>query len=242
MSKIEWTDKTWNPTTGCDKISPGCKNCYADRMSKRLKAMGQDKYKNQFKLTLHPDMLKTQADDKKHLAHPLRWKKPRKIFVNSMSDLFHVDVPLPFIRDVFNICLKADWHVFQILTKRAERLLELNNQLEWPTNVWMGVSVENMDYTDRIDCLRQTNAHVKFLSLEPLLGPLPDLNLTGIDWIITGGESGPKCRPVEADWIRGIRDQCVDQDVPFFFKQWGGKNKKKNGNTLDGGVWEQFPS
>ena len=237
---IEWTDETWNPTTGCDKISPGCKNCYAARMSKRLKAMGQPKYQNGdngFELTLHPDMLK------KDIALPLRWKKPRKIFVNSMSDLFHKDVPTKFIVDVMYVMLTAHWHKFQILTKRSERLLKLNNEIIWWDNVWVGVSVENKDYKFRIDHLRQTDARVKFLSLEPLLGPLGELDLTSIDWVIAGGESGPGCRPIEADWVREIRDQCVEQNVSFFFKQWGGsgKQKKKNGRILDGRTWEQFP-
>jgi len=230
-SAIEWTESTWNPLTGCTKISPGCKNCYAERMAKRLKAMGQGKYRNGFKLTLHPESLN----------EPLRWKKPQMIFVNSMSDLFHKDVPADFIQQVFDVMRQAHWHTFQVLTKRAERLLKLNDQIDWPENVWMGVSVENQDYAFRIDLLRQTHARVKFLSLEPLLGPLPALNLKGIDWVIVGGESGPKARPIKHEWVTEIRDQCVAFDVPFFFKQWGGTNKKKTGRLLDGKTWDEWP-
>ena len=230
-SKIEWTESTWNPLTGCNKISPGCKNCYAERMSKRLKAMGQEKYRNGFKLTLHP----------KSLMEPLGWKKSQMIFVNSMSDLFHKDVPIDFIQQVFDVMRQAHWHTFQVLTKRAERLLELDSHINWPKNVWMGVSVENKDYTFRIDYLRQTNAFVKFLSLEPLLGPLPNLDLHGIDWVIVGGESGPKARPIQYDWVTEIRDQCQGEDVPFFFKQWGGTRKKKAGRLLDGLIRDELP-
>lgn len=244
-TNIEWTDKTWNPTTGCTKISPGCKNCYAARMAKRLKAMSNKKYQNGkdgFDLTLHWDMVRS-GGDKKYLASPLRWKKPRKIFVNSMSDLFHEDVPLKFIYKVLDVCYYAHQHTFQILTKRSERLPELNEMIAWPSNVWLGVSVESVDYKFRIDHLCQTGAKVKFLSLEPLLGPLGDLDLEGIDWVIAGGESGPNCRPIEADWVRGIRDQCINHNVPFFFKQWGGigKQKKENGFMLDGEIWREFP-
>jgi len=230
-SKIEWTESTWNPLTGCTKISPGCKNCYAERMAKRLQAMGQEKYRNGFKLTLHPASL----------DEPLLWKKPQMIFVNSMSDLFHKDVPEDFIQQVFSVMRQAHWHTFQVLTKRAERLLELDGEIDWPDNVWMGVSVENQDYTFRIDLLRQTRARVKFLSLEPLLGPLPHLELDGIHWVIVGGESGPKARPLEREWVTEIRDQCLTQKVPFFFKQWGGTNKKKTGRLLDGRTWDEWP-
>ena len=230
-SAIEWTESTWNPLTGCTKISPGCKNCYAERMAKRLKAMGQEKYRNGFKLTLHPESL----------DEPLRWKKPQMIFVNSMSDLFHKDVPVEFIRQVFGVMRQAHWHTFQVLTKRAERLLELDAQIDWPENVWMGVSVENQDYAFRIDLLRQTHARVKFLSLEPLLGPLPALRLKGIDWVIVGGESGPKARSIKREWVTEIRDQCLYAGVPFFFKQWGGTNKKKTGRLLDGKTWDEWP-
>jgi protein gp37 len=230
-SKIEWTESTWNPLTGCNKVSPGCKYCYAERFAKRLQAMGQPNYRNGFKLTLHEHALK----------QPLTLKKPQMIFVNSMSDLFHKDVPLAFVEKTFDVILKAHWHVFQVLTKRSERLLELHQYLPWPPNIWMGVSVENTDYTFRIDHLRKTDAKIKFLSLEPLLGPLPALNLSGIDWIIVGGESGPKARPIKTDWILEIKEQCLEANVPFFFKQWGGKNKKKNGRLLEGKIWNELP-
>lgn len=231
-SDIEWTEATWNPVTGCTKVSAGCKHCYAERMARRLKAMGQPNYVNGFQLTLQPHML----------DRPLTWKKPQMIFVNSMSDLFHRDVPLSFIQQVFNVMREASWHTFQVLTKRAERLVDVDAALNWPPNVWMGVSVENDAYTDRIDALRQTHAVVKFLSLEPLLGPLPDLDLQHIDWVIVGGESGPGARPVRRAWVTDIRDQCLDTDVPFFFKQWGGTRKKKAGRLLDGQFWNQMPS
>ena len=230
-SGIEWTQSTWNPVTGCTKVSPGCKHCYAERMALRLQAMGQSNYADGFNLTLQP-----QAVDL-----PLRWKKPQRIFVNSMSDLFHKDVPLPFIQQVFDVMGRAHWHQFQILTKRAERLAEIAPQLQWRPNIWMGVSVERQDYTFRIDYLRQTGAHVKFLSLEPLLGPLPRLNLTGIDWAIVGGESGPGARPMNPDWVTDIRDQCQNADVAFFFKQWGGVNKKRTGRKLEGRTWDEMP-
>ena len=231
-SSIEWTESTWNPLTGCTKVSPGCKNCYADRMAKRLKAMGQEKYKNGFKLTLHSNSLE----------EPLKSKKPQMVFVNSMSDLFHKDVPISFIQKVFSVMREAHWHTFQVLTKRAERLLELDSSLDWPKNVWMGVSVENSDYVSRIDDLRKTHAHIKFLSLEPLLGPLSNMKLEGIDWVIVGGESGPGARPVQEEWVANIRDQCVAAKVPFFFKQWGGTNKKKAGRLLEGRTWEDMPT
>jgi len=230
-SRIEWTESTWNPLTGCNKISPGCKFCYAERFAKRLQAMGQPNYRNGFELTLHEHAVE----------QPLSWKKPQMIFVNSMSDLFHKDVPLEFIQKVFDVMNQADWHVFQVLTKRSERLLEVHRHLSWPQNVWMGVSVENSDYTFRIDHLRKTGAKIKFLSLEPLLGPLPALNLANIDWVIVGGESGPKARPIKSDWILEIKEQCREEGVPFFFKQWGGKNKKKNGRLLEGKTWDELP-
>jgi protein gp37 len=231
QSTIEWTESTWNPVTGCNKISPGCKYCYAERMAKRLQAMGQPNYANGFQVTLHPHMLE----------RPLTWKKPQTIFVNSMSDLFHHDVPPAFIRRVFDTMRRAHWHQFQVLTKRADRLLELSPQLEWPANVWMGVSVETEDYASRIDHLRQTGAQVKFLSLEPLLGPLPNLNLTQIDWVIVGGESGPGARPMAEKWVIDIRNQCQAAEVPFFFKQWGGVRKKKAGRVLKGRTWDEMP-
>ena len=230
-SPIEWTDATWNPVTGCDKISPGCKHCYAERMAKRLKAAGNPNYKNGFELTLQPQML----------TRPLEWKKPKNIFVNSMSDLFHEDVPLDYIQQVFDVMNRANWHQYQALTKRAERLHELSPGLNWAPHIWMGVSVENAEYLDRVDHLRQTGAHVKFLSLEPLLGPLHKMDLRGIDWAIVGGESGPGARPVDPSWVTDIRDQCLHAGVAFFFKQWGGVNKKKTGRILDGRTWDQKP-
>jgi protein gp37 len=230
-SKIEWTESTWNPITGCTKISAGCLNCYAERMAKRLKAMGQENYRNGFKPTCHPHVLEM----------PLRWKKPQMIFVNSMSDLFHEQVPEEFILDIFDVMNRASQHQFQILTKRAERLLKLAPSLRWAENIWMGVTVESADYKERIDCLRYTSVKIKFLSLEPLLGDLGQLDLSGIDWVIVGGESGPGARPVQIEWVRNIRKQCVSKDIPFFFKQWGGVNKKKAGRTLDGRTWNQMP-
>lgn len=230
-SKIEWTESTWNPVTGCTKISPGCKNCYAERMAKRLQAMGQPNYANGFLLTVHPHVVDA----------PLSWKAPQVIFVNSMSDLFHKDVPLAFIQKVFDVMTRAHWHQFQILTKRSGRLLQLDSRLAWAGNIWMGVSVETERYQHRIDDLRQTSAAVKFLSLEPLLGSLPALDLAGIDWVIVGGESGPRARPMDEEWVLEIRDQCVDQGVPFFFKQWGGTNKKKAGRILQGRTWDEMP-
>lgn len=230
-SSIEWTESTWNPITGCTKVSPGCKHCYAERMAKRLQAMGMEKYANGFSLTLHED----------ELEKPLKLKTPQVIFVNSMSDLFHKNVPLVFIHRVFDTIRRADWHTFQILTKRADRLLELDKHIDWPENAWMGVSVECQDYMPRIDLLRQTHARVKFLSLEPLLGSLPNLDLSGIDWVIVGGESGPGARPMRAEWVIDIREQCIAAGVPFFFKQWGGVNKKRAGRLLDGVIWDQMP-
>ncbi|MBI2841793.1 MAG: phage Gp37/Gp68 family protein [Armatimonadetes bacterium] len=231
LSAIEWTDATWNPVTGCSKISLGCRNCYAESMAVRLRAMGQPNYVNAFKLTLHEHTLEL----------PLRWKSPQNVFVNSMSDLFHEDVPVEFILNVFDVMRRATRHRFQVLTKRSVRLLDLDPILPWAPNIWMGVSVENGDYTFRIDHLRRTHAAIKFLSLEPLLGPLPNLDLTGIDWVIVGGESGPKARPMRARWVMDIRDQCLRADVPFFFKQWGGTNKKKAGRLLDGRTWDEMP-
>ncbi len=230
-SAIEWTESTWNPLTGCTKISPGCKHCYAERMAYRLQAMGQPNYANGFNLTLHEHVLKA----------PLSWKKPQMIFVNSMSDLFHKDVPLDFVLKVFSVMKEASWHTFQVLTKRAERLLELDPVLEWTPNIWAGVSVERSDYRFRIDHLRQTRAHTKFLSLEPLLGPLPNLNLDGIHWVIVGGESGPGARPLQAEWVVDIRDQCLMAQTPFFFKQWGGAQKKRAGRLLENRTWDEMP-
>lgn len=230
-TKIEWTEKSWNPLTGCTKISTGCQNCYAERMALRLQSMGQKNYQNGFELTLHEDALNI----------PLGWKTPAMIFVNSMSDLFHNDVPLAFIRKVFFIMSQANWHTFQVLTKRSSRLAELSSELKWPSNVWMGVSVENADFSYRVANLATTEAAVKFLSLEPLLGPIPKLPLTGIDWVIVGGESGPGARPMEERWATNLRDQCTAANVPFFFKQWGGTNKKRAGRLLEGRTWDEMP-
>lgn len=230
-SDIEWTESTWNPVTGCTKISPGCANCYAERMALRLQAMGQSNYVNGFALTLQPHML----------DRPLGWRKPQTIFVNSMSDLFHKDVPVSYIQQVFEVMRRAHWHRFQVLTKRANRLAEIADQIAWTPNIWMGVSVEHERQRHRIDALRKVGAHVKFLSLEPLLGPLPGLDLSGIDWVIVGGESGPNARPIDPEWVTDLRDQCRAARVPFFFKQWGGKNKKKTGRVLDGRTWDQMP-
>lgn len=230
-TSIEWSSSSWNPVTGCNKISPGCKHCYAERLAKRLKAMGQPNYKNGFSLTLQPQMLEL----------PLSWKKPQTIFVNSMSDLFHKNVPLEYIQQVFDVMNRAHWHRFQVLTKRSERLAELSPYLEWSPNIWMGVSVESQKYVYRIDDLRQTNAKIKFLSLEPLIGSLKNLDLSNIDWAIVGGESGYGARPIEEDWIIEIRNQCQKAEVAFFFKQWGGVNKKKTGRLLGGRTWDEMP-
>jgi len=230
-SHIEWTESTWNPVTGCTKISAGCKHCYAERMALRLKAMGQPNYANGFTVTLHPQVL----------AYPLMWKKPQVIFVNSMSDLFHCNIPDDFIFRVFGIMAKAHWHTFQVLTKRSERLKELAPALPWPANVWMGVTVENADCAYRIDHLRCVPAAVRFLSMEPLLSAVDKLNLQGIHWVIVGGESGPYARPIKEDWVKSIHQQCSNACVPFFFKQWGGLNKKKTGRMLDGRTYNELP-
>ena len=230
-SAIEWTESTWNPVTGCTKVSPGCKHCYAERMARRLRGMGQPRYRNGFEPTLHDDLVEL----------PLEWKKPRRIFVNSMSDLFHEEVPEPFLRRVFNVMRSAYWHRFQILTKRSERLARWAPSIDWPENVWMGVSVESATYLPRIEHLRSTAARVRFLSLEPLLGPLHHLDLSGIDWVIVGGESGPGSRPMLSDWVLEIRDRCRQEEVPFFFKQWGGTNKKRTGRMLQGRTWDEMP-
>jgi protein gp37 len=230
-SSIEWTESTWNPITGCTKISPGCANCYAERMAVRLKAMGQPNYKNGFDVTTHHHVLET----------PLHWKKPQTIFVNSMSDLFHENVPEDFILKMFDVMNNAHWHRFQILTKRSYRLAEISSKLSWTQNIWMGVTVENADYKYRVDDLRHSGAHIKFLSMEPLISPVRELDLKDIDWVIAGGESGPKARPMKVEWARDIRDQCKTNNTPFFFKQWGGTRKKKNGRVLDGKLWDELP-
>lgn len=232
-TKIEWTQSTWNPVTGCTKISSGCKFCYAEIMARRLKAMGQEKYRNGFELTLHPEALN----------EPFKWKKGRMIFVNSMSDLFHKDVPLEFIQQVFQVIKNNPLHVFQVLTKRADivRYYDIEGWLEWPHNLWMGVTVENNEVLYRIDNLRKTMARVKFLSCEPLLGSLPNLDLTGIDWVIVGGESGRTPRSIKEEWVIEIKEQCKDANVAFFFKQWGGTNKKKTGSALNGVSFKEIP-
>ena len=230
-STIEWTEATWNPVTGCTKISPGCDNCYAERLAVRLQAMGQPNYAKGFKLTVQEHMLEL----------PLRWKTPQIIFVNSMSDLFHRDVPTEYIHRVFDVMKRAHWHRFQVLTKRSLRLSRLSPTLDWHPNIWMGVSVESKDYTFRINHLRDTGAHIKFLSLEPLLGPLSNLNLQGINWAIVGGESGPHARRMQQEWVIDIRNQCQSANVPFFFKQWGGTNKKKAGRVLENQTWDEMP-
>ena len=228
---IEWTEATWNPVTGCDKVSPGCKNCYAERMSLRLQAMGQKNYANAFDLTLQPQTLNL----------PEKWKSPQIIFVNSMSDLFHKEVPLEYIQSVFDVMNRVNRHIYQVLTKRSDRLALISEFLDWAPHIWMGVSVETADYAHRIDDLRSTRAVVKFLSLEPLLGALPNLDLTDIDWVIVGGESGPKARPMDKEWVLDIRDQCLHAGVRFFFKQWGGPNKKKTGRLLENETWNEMP-
>lgn len=232
LTKIEWSWVTWNPVTGCNKVSPGCDHCYADRMAKRLQAMGVAKYRNGFEVTLHPDVLEA----------PLRWKKPQIIFVNSMSDLFHEKVPVDYRKQIFDVMARADWHIFQILTKRSKRLVRLAADLPWPSNIWMGVTCESETYQFRIDDLRKIPAAVRFLSLEPLLGPLPALDLREIHWAIVGGESGPGARPMQKEWVVQIQRQCQEQNVPFFFKQWGGVNKKAAGRTLNGHLYEEMPA
>jgi len=230
-TSIEWTESTWNPVTGCSKVSQGCKHCYAERMAKRLHAMGNPRYRNGFDVTLHYDLVEL----------PLKWKTPRKIFVNSMSDLLHRRVPFKFVDSVFKTMNIAKQHIFQVLTKRSGRLVKINSKLRWTDNIWMGVSVENENVAHRIDDLRKTDAYVKFLSLEPLLGSLKNVSLEGIDWVIVGGESGPGARPMKEVWATEIRDNCNDLDIPFFFKQWGGFNKKKNGRELEGRMWDGYP-
>lgn len=228
---IEWTNMTWNPVTGCSKVSQGCKHCYAERMAKRLKAMGSPRYVDGFQVTLHPDLLDL----------PKRWRQPRLIFVNSMSDLFHEDVPFDYIERVFETMRECPKHVFQVLTKRSARLKDLGGKLDWPANVWMGVSVEDERVLSRVDDLRETPALVRFLSCEPLIGPLPNMNLEGIHWVIVGGESGPRSRPMESSWALDIRDQCEKAEVDFFFKQWGGVRKDLTGRELDGRLHNDMP-
>ncbi|QNM88234.1 DUF5131 family protein [Aliarcobacter cryaerophilus] len=230
-SKIEWTGSTWNPITGCTKYSDGCTNCYAEKMANRLKNMGLKKYENSFNLTLHYE----------NIEDPLFMKKPQTIFVCSMSDIFHKDVPDEFILKLFEVMNKAHWHTFQVLTKRAERIKELNDSITWTKNIWLGTTVESQKVIHRIDYLRESGAYIKFLSIEPLLTPINDLKLKNIDWVIVGGESGAKARPMLKEWVIDIKNQCKAQDVPFFFKQWGGKNKKKAGRLLDNTTYDEMP-
>lgn len=230
-STIEWTETTWNPVTGCSKISQGCTHCYAERMAMRLQAMGISRYRNGFDVAVHEEAL----------TEPLRWRQPRLVFVNSMSDLFHPSVPVPFIEAVFAIMNRAARHTFQVLTKRPERVQLLGDRVSWTPNIWLGVSIESERWLSRRALLVDTGAQTKFLSLEPLLSPLPDLELAGIDWVIAGGESGPGARPMQPAWVRDIRDACVRNGVPFFFKQWGGVFKKRTGRELDGRTWNQMP-
>lgn len=237
---IEWTEVTWNPTTGCDRISSGCDHCYALILSKRLKAMGASKYQTDgndktsgpgFGVAIHPETL----------MEPLRWRSPRVVFVNSMSDLFHAKIPLSFVKDVFSVIKETPQHTYQILTKRSARLKKVAPQLEWPSNLWMGVSVESSSVFYRIDDLREVPAQVRFLSCEPLLGSLHGIDLSGIGWVIAGGESGPNYRPTQIEWVRNIRDACEKVQVPFFFKQWGGRTAKSMGRNLDGKIWDEMP-
>jgi len=239
-SSIEWTEATWNPTTGCDRVSAGCDNCYALTPAKRLKAMGSPKYQNDgdprtsgpgFGVTVHQDAL----------TIPLRWREPRLVFVNSMSDLFHARIPVAFVRRVFEVMEQTPQHTYQVLTKRASRLARLADELPWPPNVWIGVSVENADRLGRLDHLRGVPAAVRFLSCEPLLGSLAELKLHAIDWLIAGGESGPRHRPMQIEWVRELRDRCLQEEVPFFFKQVGGRTPKQGGRLLDGRTWDEMP-
>ena len=242
-SSIEWTEATWNPVAGCTVLSPGCTNCYAMRMAHRLEAMGQEKYRATTRISGgRAKWAGKIVLDERSLTLPKTWAKGRLVFVNSMSDLFHDAIPFEFIRRVFRVMEETPRHTYQILTKRAERLRELSVRLNWPANVWMGVSVESQKYWKRVDELRLTGAHVRFLSLEPLLGPLASMDLAGIDWVIAGGESGPNARPMNPVWVRNIRDACIDQNVAFHFKQWGGVNKKAQGRILDGRTWDDMPS
>ena len=231
-SAIEWTQATWNPVTGCSKVSPGCAHCYAETFAERWRGVPDHPYEQGFDLRLWPSRLEL----------PLRWKRPRLVFVNSMSDMFHEDVPLNFVKDVYDVMVRAPQHCFQLLTKRHERLAELAPELPWPENLWIGVSIENRRFVKRADYLRQVPAAVRFISAEPLLGPLEGLDLAGIDWLIAGGESGPKHRRIDPDWVRELRDRCNADDVPFFFKQWGGRTSKAGGRLLDGRTWDEMPT
>lgn len=229
-SHIEWTDATWNPVTGCTKISIGCQNCYAERLAKRLQAMGNPRYSEGFKLRIHEDLIDL----------PSRWKKPKMVFVNSMSDLFHEDIPEQFINDVFNTMKNNYHHIFQVLTKRSNRLQIIPPKL-WDDNIWMGITIEAEEYLFRVEELRQTGARTRFISFEPLLDRIPEFNMSGIDWVIVGGETGPNARPMKKEWAIEIRNRCIEQNIPFFFKQWGGIRSKQEGRILEGEVWEQYP-
>lgn len=240
-STIEWTDATWNPTTGCDRTSPGCDHCYALTLAKRLQAMGAAKYQRNgnprtsgpgFGLTLHADVLQV----------PYEWRRPRRVFVNSMSDLFHDDIPIDFIRQVFEVMADTPQHSYQVLTKRSRRLAQIAGLLPWPKNVWMGVSIEDNRYVFRANHLREVEAAVRFISAEPLIGPLPSLSLEGIHWVIVGGESGPDHRPVDEAWVTDLRDRSIDEGVAFFFKQWGGRTPKEGGRHLQGRTWDEMPA
>lgn len=232
QSRIEWTEYSWNPVTGCTKTSSGCQNCYAERMARRLKKMGNVRYSRGFQIRIHFDLLDV----------PLKWKKPRLVFVNSMSDLFHEDVPDSFIVKIFEVMNKSHQHTFQILTKRSKRLLKMSEKLDWTNNIWMGVTVEDKDNIYRIAHLEECTAKVKFISCEPLLGSVGSMNIDKLNWVIVGGESGPKARLMKKEWVIEIRDQCIEKGVPYFFKQWGGFKKKKNGRVLDGKIWDQMPT
>ena len=241
-SSIEWTDATWNPVAGCNIVSPGCTNCYAMRMAARLELMGQPKYQGLTRLSGRRHVWNGKIrSDETSLGIPLGWRKPRRIFVNSMSDLFHPDVPYTFIHKVWITMSESQHHIFQILTKRPERMRELSEALDLLPNVWLGTSIESSEYLSRLGELRKTRAAVRFASFEPLLGPISEADLSGIDWAIVGGESGPKARPMESGWVHSIRDQCEAQQVDFFFKQWGGTNKKRAGRELDGRTWDAMP-
>jgi protein gp37 len=231
-SRIEWTEATWNPVTGCSKVSPGCAHCYAETFAERWRGLPGHPYQQGFDLRLWPERLEV----------PLRWRRPRTIFVNSMSDLFHEEIPTEYIAKIFDVMQRAEWHVFQVLTKRPERLEALAEDLPWPPNVWMGVSIENRRFVHRADHLRRTPAQIKFISAEPLLGPLGRLDLSGIHWLIAGGESGPRHRPMKVEWARDLRDRCAEENVAFFFKQWGGIRSKTGGRVLDGRTWDELPA
>ena len=228
---IGWAEESWNPTTGCTKISPGCAHCWAERMAWRLQGMGQKRYVSGFRVTTHADLLEK----------PLHWAKPRLVYVSFMGDLFHDEVPDEFIERVFDVMVRSPQHRFHLLTKRPERLAAMSSRLPWPAKVWAGVTVEDAAHRGRADWLRQTGAAVKYLVLEPLLGPVDAIDLSGIDWVILGGESGPGARPVHIDWVRSVRDQCLDAGVPFYFKQWGGVRRKETGRELDGRLWSERP-